>query len=152
MSNRDVSLRRDDGVTVHLLTNITPVHSAEGMVYETTAIDVTQLRQNQAELQRAKDVAVFESLNDPLTGLPNRRLLLSTLSLMLGMARAEGGMIALLYIDLDGFKLVNDSLGHPIGRCAAGADGRLSALVDSRRGHACPARRRRVHGDSRQAP
>jgi diguanylate cyclase (GGDEF)-like protein/PAS domain S-box-containing protein len=115
LSNRDVSLRRDDGVTVHLLTNITPVQTAEGMLYETTAIDVTQLRQNQAELQRAKDAAVFDSLNDPLTGLPNRRLLLDTLSSMLGIARSEGGMIALLYIDLDGFKLVNDSLGHPIG-------------------------------------
>jgi diguanylate cyclase (GGDEF)-like protein/PAS domain S-box-containing protein len=115
VSNRDVSLRRDDGVTVHLLTNITPVQTAEGTVYETTAIDVTQLKQNEAELQRAKDAAVFDSLNDPLTGLPNRRLLLDTLSSMLGMARSNGGTIALLYIDLDGFKLVNDSLGHPIG-------------------------------------
>ena len=115
LSNRDVSLRRDDGATVHLLTNITPVHTVEGTVYETTAIDVTKLKQNEAELQRAKDAAVFDSLNDPLTGLPNRRLLLDTLSSMLGTARSEGGMIALLYIDLDGFKLVNDSLGHPIG-------------------------------------
>jgi diguanylate cyclase (GGDEF)-like protein/PAS domain S-box-containing protein len=115
LSNCDVSLRRDDGVILHLLKNITPVQTAEGMLYETTAIDVTQLRLNQAELQTAKDAAVFDSLNDPLTGLPNRRLLLDTLSSMLGIARSEGGMIALLYIDLDGFKLVNDSLGHPIG-------------------------------------
>jgi diguanylate cyclase (GGDEF)-like protein/PAS domain S-box-containing protein len=115
LSNREASLRRDDGVIVHLLKNITSVQTAEGIVYETTAIDVTQLRQNQAELQRAKDAAVFDSLNDPLTGLPNRRLLLDTLSSMLSLARSKGGMIALLYIDLDGFKLVNDSLGHPIG-------------------------------------
>ena len=85
------------------------------MVYETTAIDVTQLRQNQAELQRARDAAVFESLNDPLTGLPNRRLLLETLASLLVEAQKEGGMIALLYLDLDGFKLVNDSLGHAVG-------------------------------------
>ena len=115
LSNWEASLRRNDGVTVHLMKNITPVETAEGMVYETTAIDVTQLRENQAELQRAKDKAVYESLNDPLTGLPNRRLLLDRLSFLLAKAKREGGMIALLYIDLDGFKLVNDSLGHPIG-------------------------------------
>jgi diguanylate cyclase (GGDEF)-like protein/PAS domain S-box-containing protein len=115
VSNRRVSLRRDDGSTVHLLMNITPVHTAEGTLYETTAIDVTQLRQNQAELQRAKDVAVFESLNDPLTGLPNRKLLMDTLSSLLAVAEHDAGMIALLYLDLDGFKVVNDSLGHAVG-------------------------------------
>jgi diguanylate cyclase (GGDEF)-like protein/PAS domain S-box-containing protein len=129
LSNRDASLRRQDGVTVHLLTNITPVHTAEGMAYETTAIDVTQLRLNQAELQtavtqlrlnqaelqRARDAAVYESLNDPLTGLPNRRLLSDTLSSLLVEAQKEAGTVALLYIDLDGFKLVNDSLGHAVG-------------------------------------
>jgi diguanylate cyclase (GGDEF)-like protein/PAS domain S-box-containing protein len=115
LSNWDVSLRRDDGVTVHLLTNITPVSTAEGMVYETTAIDVTQLRQNQAELQRAKDAAEYESLNDPLTGLPNRKLLHERLAFFLTNARRDAGIVALLYLDLDGFKVVNDSLGHSIG-------------------------------------
>jgi len=115
VSNQKVSLRRDDGTTVYLLMNLTPVHTEEGMLYETTAIDVTQLRQNQVELQRAKDAAVYESLNDPLTGLPNRRLLIDTLSTLLANANETTGMIALLYLDLDGFKLVNDSLGHSIG-------------------------------------
>lgn len=115
VSNQEVSLRRDDGATVHLLMNITPVHAEEDILYETTAIDVTQLRENQAELQRARDAAVFESLNDPLTGLPNRKLLSRTLSSLLVEARDQGSMIALLYLDLDGFKLVNDSLGHAVG-------------------------------------
>jgi diguanylate cyclase (GGDEF)-like protein/PAS domain S-box-containing protein len=115
LSNRDVSLRRNDGVTVHLLTNITPVSTAEGTVYETTAIDVTQLRQNQAELQRAKDEAVYESLNDVLTGLPNRKLFNERLALTLANARRDACIVALLYLDLDGFKAVNDSLGHSIG-------------------------------------
>ena len=115
LSNRDASLRRNDGVTVHVLKNITPVQTPEGMVYETTAIDVTQLRQNQAELERAKDAAVYESLNDPLTGLPNRKLLSDTLSSLLVEAQKEATTLALLYIDLDGFKLVNDSLGHAVG-------------------------------------
>ena len=115
LSNHDASLRRDDGAKVDLLMNISPLESREGVTFETTAIDVTQLRQHQAELQRAKDAAVFESLNDPLTGLPNRRLLMDRLSFLLEKARRDGDMIALLYMDLDGFKLVNDSLGHPTG-------------------------------------
>ena len=115
VSNQEVTLRRNDGAMVHLLMNITPVHTEEGMLYETTAIDVTLLRQNQEELRKAKDAAVFESLNDPLTGLPNRKLLMETLTSLLVEAQQEGAMVALLYIDLDGFKLVNDSLGHAVG-------------------------------------
>jgi diguanylate cyclase (GGDEF)-like protein/PAS domain S-box-containing protein len=115
LSNLDTSLSRDDGATVHLLTNITPVESAAGIVYETTAIDVTQLRQNQEDLQKAKDAAVHESLNDSLTGLPNRRYLLDKLSAMLVTAQRDSEMLGLLYLDLDGFKLVNDSLGHVVG-------------------------------------
>ena len=115
VSNREASLRRSDGVTVHLLTNITPVETPEGMVYETTAIDITQLRQNQAELQKARDAAMHDALNDPLTGLPNRRLLSEKLASHMVKSRKDGRVFALLYIDLDGFKLVNDSLGHSVG-------------------------------------
>jgi diguanylate cyclase (GGDEF)-like protein/PAS domain S-box-containing protein len=115
LSNQEASLRRSDGVMVHLLTNITPVTTPEGMVYETTAIDITQLRQNQAELQKARDAAVHDALNDPLTGLPNRRLLSDRLASHMIKSRNQGRMFALIYIDLDGFKLVNDSLGHSVG-------------------------------------
>jgi diguanylate cyclase (GGDEF)-like protein/PAS domain S-box-containing protein len=115
LSNQEASLRRSDGLPVHLLMNITPVETPEGMVYETTAIDITQLRQNQAELQKARDAAVHDALNDPLTGLPNRRLLSERLAAHIVKSRKDGRVFALLYIDLDGFKLVNDSLGHSVG-------------------------------------
>jgi diguanylate cyclase (GGDEF)-like protein len=115
LNTRAAFLRRNDGSNICLLTSVTPVQEAEGLVYETTAIDVTQLRQHQVALQKAKDAAVYDSLNDSLTGLPNRRFLLDTLSTLLVKAQQEGGRMALLYLDLDGFKLVNDSLGHAIG-------------------------------------
>lgn len=75
-----------------------------------------------SELQRREDAKKnaeaklqFQALNDALTGLPNRRLFSDRLSQVLALARREQRMVALLYIDLDGFKLVNDSLGHSLG-------------------------------------
>ena len=71
---------------------------------------------------------------DPLTGLPNRTTLSSHLSDLLIKARASNDMIAMLFLDLDRFKLVNDTLGHSVGdlllkavsdrlqRCVRGAD------------------------------
>jgi diguanylate cyclase (GGDEF)-like protein/PAS domain S-box-containing protein len=115
LRNYETTLRRDDGVIVYLLVNITPVQTPEGLVYETTAIDVTQQRHHQAELQKAKDAAVHDSLNDPLTGLPNRRLVSLRLASLLADARGKDSLIGLLYLDLDGFKAVNDTHGHAIG-------------------------------------
>jgi PAS domain S-box-containing protein len=57
LSKRSAHLRRKDGATVFLLENITPVETHEGTVYETTAIDVTQLRLREEELRRAIDAA-----------------------------------------------------------------------------------------------
>ena len=56
-----------------------------------------------------------QALSDALTGLPNRRRLSDRLSHSVAIAKRNGSMVAILYIDLDGFKLVNDSFGHNFG-------------------------------------
>ena len=72
------------------------------------AEDVTARRAMEERLRH-------EALHDPLTGLPNRRLLMERLCAALDRGRRRGGGTALLFLDLDRFKLVNDSLGHPVG-------------------------------------
>jgi diguanylate cyclase (GGDEF)-like protein/PAS domain S-box-containing protein len=57
----------------------------------------------------------YAAQHDPLTGLPNRLLLLSRLTQAIALARRRNNAVAVLFLDLDGFKLINDSLGHPVG-------------------------------------
>jgi diguanylate cyclase (GGDEF)-like protein len=64
---------------------------------------------------RLVDQIRFQALHDPLTGLPNRGLILDRTEQMLARARRTDVATAALFIDLDGFKGVNDTLGHAVG-------------------------------------
>ena len=67
------------------------------------------------ERKHIEDRLTFVSQNDGVTGLPNRTSLLHELGSAVGRARSQGTKIALLLLDLDRFKIVNDSLGHNVG-------------------------------------
>ncbi|HMJ02599.1 MAG TPA: PAS domain S-box protein, partial [Conexibacter sp.] len=67
------------------------------------------------ERRRAQEQIAFLAYHDSLTKLPNRALLDEHLALGLARARRAGSSVALLYVDLDDFKAVNDSLGHSRG-------------------------------------
>jgi diguanylate cyclase (GGDEF)-like protein/PAS domain S-box-containing protein len=88
----------------------TIVRDAEGKATAvmSSGVDLTERR-------AAEEQIAYLAYHDPLTGLPNRALLQEHLDLALARARRQGDAIGLLYLDLDGFKLVNDSLGHPAG-------------------------------------
>ena len=73
-----------------------------------TLLDISA--QKEAE-QRARELADF----DPLSGLPNRRLLRDRCTQLLAAAERDGSEMALIFLDLDHFKRVNDSLGHSVG-------------------------------------
>jgi diguanylate cyclase (GGDEF)-like protein len=73
------------------------------------------LRAERDRARRYLDVAGYLAYHDSLTALPNRALLEEHLRLALARARRDGAGVALLHLGLDGFKLVNDSLGHGAG-------------------------------------
>ena len=67
------------------------------------------------ERQATEDRIRHSALHDPLTGLPNRVLFLDRLDQALARLRRRDSLCAILFLDLDHFKLVNDSLGHQVG-------------------------------------
>jgi diguanylate cyclase (GGDEF)-like protein len=77
--------------------------------------DAEEMRQALARASRMLLEAQHKALHDPLTGLPNRELFLEVANQQLVVCRGHGLRLAVLYIDLDGFKSVNDSYGHAVG-------------------------------------
>ena len=92
-----------DGHCIHVLERATP----EGG-WVITFHDVTDLRRANEEIEHL-------AFYDPLTGLPNRRLLLDRLGRAPVLSQRSGKVGALLFLDLDHFKDLNDTLGHEVG-------------------------------------
>ncbi len=86
-----------------------------GLVIARTGVAVRAMDQAHAERERALAALVHQATHDPLTGLPNRAHAIQVITAGLNRARRAGELIGLLFIDLDGFKQVNDTLGHAAG-------------------------------------
>jgi diguanylate cyclase (GGDEF)-like protein/PAS domain S-box-containing protein len=116
-------LRRKDGPVRWLETVGRAVRDDAG-VRELVSVtrDISERKEAELELSHA-------ALHDTLTGLPNRALFLDRLGLALRRTERRSGSVAVLFCDLDRFKVVNDSLGHDAGD-------RLLVDVASRIGHA----------------
>jgi diguanylate cyclase (GGDEF)-like protein/PAS domain S-box-containing protein len=99
-----------DGIETPIEDSAAPIHDREGKV--TGA--VTVFRDVSAARAMVQQIA-HSAEHDFLTGLPNRMVLNDRANQAIGMAPRHLKKVAVLFLDLDGFKHINDSLGHPIG-------------------------------------
>lgn len=105
---REFTGRRSDGSTFAMSVLGMPARFENHVVAVGTLIDISDRKQAE---ERIRELADF----DALTGLPNRRLLHDRLDQMLASAQRDNRSAAVLFLDIDHFKRVNDSLGHSVG-------------------------------------
>ncbi|MGB8707790.1 MAG: PAS domain S-box protein, partial [Dehalococcoidia bacterium] len=101
---------RKDGTQIFLENSVSPLRNKEGKIIGFRAVsrDVTEHKQYE---QKIAEMATHDSL----TGLPNRTLLSDRLTMGLALSRRSGNRLAVLMLDLDKFKAINDTLGHGVG-------------------------------------
>ena len=106
----DSLLVRRDGVESAIEDSAAPIHNRDGQVAGAVIVfhDVTESRAMALKMAHLAQ-------HDFLTGLPNRMLLTERLSRAIGQARRHSKRVGLMFVDLDYFKHINDSLGHTIG-------------------------------------
>lgn len=106
----EVLNRRKSGELYSELLSISAICDDDGTVLRHVGVfsDISYLKEHEAELSR---VAHY----DALTGIPNRVLLADRMSQAINHATREQSMVAVCYLDLDGFKAINDNMGHEAG-------------------------------------
>jgi diguanylate cyclase (GGDEF)-like protein/PAS domain S-box-containing protein len=121
----ETQFRKKSGAIIHALISA-EVIDIDGEPHVIVPIlDITDRKRSEERIQQL-------ATRDPLTGLPNRLLLNDRLSLSISSAQRQKGYVALLFIDLDRFKYINDSLGHAVGDAfLKGVAARLSGVVRS---------------------
>ena len=105
----ELRFRQPDGSWLHaeiLATNLLRDASVKGIVLNTRDV---------SERKRLEEQLTHQAFHDPLTGLANRALFRDRVSHALALAQRRGHPITVLFLDLDDFKMVNDSLGHAEG-------------------------------------
>ncbi len=107
----------NDGSTRWVATSKVPLKNDEGKIVGILGAyqDITTKKENEETLKLHRDELQYQATHDLLTGLPNRMLFLDRLNQSLHKANRNQTKVAVLFIDMDRFKEINDSLGHVFG-------------------------------------
>ena len=109
MTNIEAELRKKDGSPLWVLMNITLLPGEKSSSFiEGTLVDIT-------DRKMAEEQVAYQAYHDALTGLPNRVLFRDRLNQALAHTQRHKLGLAVLFLDLDHFKLINDTLGHSVG-------------------------------------
>lgn len=110
-------LRHRQGHWISVLSRAIVVKDRDGHVARLvgTHMDLTEIRAVQKQLEESRQQLKKLAFYDALTGLPNRRLLEDRMTELLGQSQKMSNVLAVAMMDLDGFKQVNDTLGHDVG-------------------------------------
>ena len=123
---------RPDGEVRWIESAIRAVRDGTGQMIELVGAcqDITERRQERQALELEMEMANARALEDPVTRLANRNLALDRLNHAFDLAKRREAGIAVLFVDLDGFKVVNDRFGHAAGdKVLASAGERLKGAV-----------------------
>ncbi|MGJ7462309.1 EAL domain-containing protein [Halomonas sp. MA07-2] len=120
--------RRKNGETLPLWLTINRIDESDGQHFVGVFADISNLKESQRKVE-------YLATHDALTGLPNRTLFQDRLDLALAQARRSESPLALMFLDLDNFKAINDTLGHDAGDellvQVAGRIGRVVREIDT---------------------
>ncbi|HSI94701.1 MAG TPA: EAL domain-containing protein [Methylophilaceae bacterium] len=106
----EAQVYRKNGDIIWITENAREVRDADGnlMFYEGTVEDITERKNYEQQIE-------YQATHDSLTGLPNRTLLADRLQQCISFADRYHSKVAVAFVDLDQFKMINDSMGHHIG-------------------------------------
>jgi diguanylate cyclase (GGDEF)-like protein len=103
-----------DGGNTYVLIQITDMTGHYTRVKGLKNI-IKEIELEYEQVKASEVVSIYQALHDPLTGLPNRNLFNDRVDSILQLAKRNGEKFAVVFLDLDGFKEVNDSFGHEAG-------------------------------------
>ncbi len=135
-----------DGRQKWLSTSKVPLRDEQDQV-----IGIVGICRDVTERKRAEEQIHYMAHHDALTGLPNRSLLMDRLSGAIEQAKRSGSRVTVIFVDLDNFKLVNDSLGHNAGDTLLKTVAERMVKCCARLGHRGAPRRRRVRDPAGRA-